>query len=242
MKPATATKLLLIAAQSAKGAALFSSFLPCREEASCTRRGLFRSDHKDDTTAPTAPPTNSPTVPPTAAPTSAPTPIPDPLIIFVTSETFDGNLTGLAGADGHCQRLADAAGLGGTFQAWLSTSSASVNDRFITKSTGPYVLTNGTVVANNWEDLTGCDNTVDFWVDENQQNVEDNLLTGTWCDGAFITQDDTNECEDYTSAAGDMGALGIVKPGVVQNTFRRNAKFWCRMQLHLLCFQQTTMN
>jgi len=35
------------------------------------------------------------------------------LRVFVTSETYDGNLGGIAGADSKCQALADAAGLDG---------------------------------------------------------------------------------------------------------------------------------
>src|SRR5690242_15690863 len=40
--------------------------------------------------------------------------------VFVTSKTYQGTLGGLAGADMECQKLADAANLGGTWMAWLS--------------------------------------------------------------------------------------------------------------------------
>ena len=49
--------------------------------------------------------------------------------------------------------LADNAGLPGTYMAWLSDNTGSPSTRF-TQSTTPYVLVDGTVIANNWADLT----------------------------------------------------------------------------------------
>jgi hypothetical protein len=43
--------------------------------------------------------------------------------MFITSGTDDGNLGGLTGADATCQAEATAAGLHGTFVAWLSSST-----------------------------------------------------------------------------------------------------------------------
>jgi cysteine-rich repeat protein len=42
--------------------------------------------------------------------------------VFVSSQMYDGNLGGLAGADAKCQALADAANLTGTYMAWISTN------------------------------------------------------------------------------------------------------------------------
>jgi hypothetical protein len=73
--------------------------------------------------------------------------------VFVSSQTFDGNLGDIGGADGKCQSLASAVGLQGTYRAWISDSNGSVLQRF-TMSTIPYHLVDGTLVANNWTDLT----------------------------------------------------------------------------------------
>ena len=73
-------------------------------------------------------------------------------IAFVTSETYTGNLGGLAGADAKCQALAQAAGLPGTYMAWVSDANNSPSTRF-TKSNTPYVRVDGVVIANNWNDL-----------------------------------------------------------------------------------------
>ena len=42
--------------------------------------------------------------------------------VFVTSETYTGNLGGVAGADDKCQALADQAGLPGVYMAWIADS------------------------------------------------------------------------------------------------------------------------
>jgi hypothetical protein len=65
---------------------------------------------------------------------------------------YTGNLGGLSGADAKCQALANAAGLSGTYRAWLSDNTGSPSTRF-TKHSGPYVLVNNTVIANGWNDL-----------------------------------------------------------------------------------------
>lgn len=72
--------------------------------------------------------------------------------VFVTSMRFGGNLGGLAGADGKCQDLATIADLSGTYKAWLSDTTGSPSTRF-TRATGPYILVDGTVVANSYDDL-----------------------------------------------------------------------------------------
>ena len=75
--------------------------------------------------------------------------------VFVTSETFNGNMQGLNGAHQRCQLAADKAGLGGTWLAWGSayvsgfvTPSSTFN-----KSTVPYRRIDGALVALNWNDL-----------------------------------------------------------------------------------------
>jgi len=48
-----------------------------------------------------------------------------PKKVFVSSQTYVGNLGGVAGADSLCQGLATAAGLTGTFKAFLSDSGVN---------------------------------------------------------------------------------------------------------------------
>ncbi len=80
-----------------------------------------------------------------------------PHLVFVTSETYGGNLGGLPGADFKCNELASAAGLPGIYKAWIGAQTASphevVANRFF-RSSGPYLLVDGTIVATDWDDLT----------------------------------------------------------------------------------------
>lgn len=72
---------------------------------------------------------------------------------FVTSEgKGDGaNLGGIAGADAHCQALAEAAGsTGKTWHAYLSTSSEDARDRI---GAGPWYNANGQLVARSVDHL-----------------------------------------------------------------------------------------
>src|SRR5919109_2327320 len=83
---------------------------------------------------------------------------------FLTSNGIGngGNLGGLAGADNHCQTLAQAAGAGGkTWHAYLSTQAAdgqpavNARDRI---GKGPWKNTKGVVIAKDVADLHGDNN------------------------------------------------------------------------------------
>jgi hypothetical protein len=67
----------------------------------------------------------------------------------VSSALYTGAIGGLTGADSKCQALATAAGLCGTYKAWLSDNTGNAADR-LTHATGAYVLTTGEVVASDW--------------------------------------------------------------------------------------------
>ena len=76
--------------------------------------------------------------------------------IFVTGASFKSNLGGLAGADDKCQAEADGPESivpSGTYMAWLSDGTDSPDTRF-TKSAHPYMLLDGTKIAENYTDLT----------------------------------------------------------------------------------------
>ena len=76
-----------------------------------------------------------------------------PKRVFVTSTLQTGALGGAAGADQICQNHADAAGLPGTYFAWIADSAAtSPNVRF-SRAPVPYIRTDGQPIANDWNDL-----------------------------------------------------------------------------------------
>jgi hypothetical protein len=79
-----------------------------------------------------------------------------PCLVFVTSESFNGNLEGVGGlgaANGICQRLADDADLPGTYKAWLSTQLTNPGNLFM-RAPGPYRRVDGVKVADSYHDLT----------------------------------------------------------------------------------------
>ena len=83
------------------------------------------------------------------------------MTFFVTSAGSGkgADLSGLAGADKHCQMLAQAAGAGGkTWHAYLSTQgpgAVNARDRI---GSGPWQNAKGTVVAKSLAELHGTNN------------------------------------------------------------------------------------
>jgi hypothetical protein len=63
---------------------------------------------------------------------------------------------GVAGGDAMCEERAKAAGLPGVYMAWLSDQDTSPAARF-TRSSLPYVRPDGVRVADDWDDLTTCE-------------------------------------------------------------------------------------
>ena len=134
---------------------------------------------------------------------------------FITSvgSGKGADLGGLAGADRHCQSLAQAVGAGHrTWRAYLSTSavggSPAVNarDRI---GRGPWQNANGTVIARDVNDLHGNNNlTKQTAVNEkggvvngrgDKPNMHD-ILTGSTAEGTLM---EGQTCADWTSASSD---------------------------------------
>ena len=142
---------------------------------------------------------------------------------FLTSQG-PGNgadLGGLAGADAHCARLAEAAGiLGKTWRAYLSATAsgdqAAVNarDRI---GAGPWSNVRGDVVARDVTDLHSDANnlTKQTVLDENGEVVNGrgddpnrhDILTGTAADGTVAVSDGDTTCGNWTSSSADGSAM-----------------------------------
>ena len=153
-------------------------------------------------------PIPTPTLVPTITPTPTPTPTPSYKRVFVSSNTYDGNLGGLDGADTKCQALADSASLGGTWKAWLSSGSISASSR-LSHSAIPYKLVNGvTVIANNWSDLTdgGLAKTINK--DQNNITITNRAVwTNTSVSGNINSS--SNHCSNWRSSlSGFYGGMG----------------------------------
>ncbi|MBA5776514.1 hypothetical protein H2509_05180 [Stappia sp. F7233] len=131
---------------------------------------------------------------------------------FITSQgPGDGaNLGGLAGADTHCQSLAEAAGVTGkTWRAYLSTSSENARDRI---GSGPWANAKGIVIAASVEELhsdangitkeTGLSETGEVINGRGDNPNRHDILTGSNADGTA----NENTCGDWT-LNGDGSAM-----------------------------------
>ena len=134
---------------------------------------------------------------------------------FITSVGIgDGaNLGGLAGADAHCQVLADAVGSGQrTWRAYLSTQGAGAVNARDRIGSGPWANVEGLVMATSVENLH-YDNSTLNWehtLDENGNQFASRIdgdpdftvhdvLTGTQIDGTAYPPGDDQTCNNWTS-------------------------------------------
>ena len=139
----------------------------------------------------------------------------DPVTFFLTSVgAGDGaNLQQLAGADAHCQMLAEAVGAGDrTWQAYLSTitddgkAAVHARDRI---GTGPWYNAKGVMIAESVEKLHSDQNnlTKETQLDEKGElvngrgdspNMHD-ILTGSNLDGtAYTGEEGYSNCNNWT--------------------------------------------
>ncbi|MEM7025497.1 MAG: hypothetical protein AAF637_23370 [Pseudomonadota bacterium] len=128
--------------------------------------------------------------------------------VFVTSTLSDGGFAmdeadgPLAFADAACNAVAEAAGLGGTYKAWLSDAAESPETRFI-KASVPYLLVDGTQIADDWTDLTDGDLDAPINLNENGASASARTWTGTRVNGTAAAQ----RCGEWTST-GSQGVFG----------------------------------
>jgi hypothetical protein len=148
---------------------------------------------------------------------------PPELGFFVTSVGIgDGaNLGGLAGADAHCQSLAEAAGAGHrTWRAYLSTqgnNAVNARDRI---GSGPWANARGITIATSVENLHYDNSNINFEhaLDENGNPIasridgdpdfsEHDILTGSRLDGTAYPPGEDRTCSNWTS--NDQGSAMV---------------------------------
>jgi Stigma-specific protein, Stig1 len=134
-------------------------------------------------------------------------------LVFVSSALHDGNFGGLAGADAYCQGLAQAAGLPGSYMAWLSDPTGSPSTRF-TPSAYPYMLVDGTKIADDFADL--LDGTLDNPINKTELNTappagfigvcgnQTHAWSNTNADGTMSSAN--HHCGQWTGVTGNYGS------------------------------------
>jgi hypothetical protein len=137
------------------------------------------------------------------------------LTFFVTS-TGPGegaNLGGLAGADAHCQTLAEAAGAGAkTWRAYLSSSEEDARDRI---GNGPWHNANGDLIARDVAGLHSDENGINKQTaltesgeminGRGDQPNRHDILTGSNPDGTLA---EGKTCGDWTSSDDGSAIVG----------------------------------
>jgi hypothetical protein len=144
---------------------------------------------------------------------------------FVTSAGIGNgaNLGGLAGADNHCQTLAQAAGAGAkTWRAYLSTQAAegqpavNARDRI---GKGPWQNSKGVVIAKDVAELHGANNlTKQTALSEKGEVINGrgdkpnrhDALTGSQPDGTAFAAGDDRTCQNWTSSAQGVAMVGHI--------------------------------
>jgi hypothetical protein len=165
---------------------------------------------------------------------SDPPVVPKTKTVFRTSTVFSMNLGGVAAADNICAAHATSAGLSGTFKAWLSDSTSSPLSSF-TQSTDPYVLVDGTVVANDWADLTDGTIATGIALDENGVSLKTNVATGTKNNGNPTGVD----CQDWTTTAKrELFTNGTSTYTGAPNPWSDARQSSCLQKAALYCFEQ----
>jgi len=165
--------------------------------------------------------------------------------VFVTHESFDGNLGGVAGADAKCQLAADGASLPGTYMAWIATShSDEPAARFSPPTAGPIVLPDRTIVARDWDHLTlatAVSLVRPIGVTELGSSAGDSTYVWTNVDAtgtAVITDDVDGTCNGFASSADSQSAVFGSLEVTNQNWSDSGFTAPCNFPLHLYCFQQ----
>jgi len=152
--------------------------------------------------------------------------------VFVSSTLSTADLGGPTGADTKCQNLADAMRLGGNWRAWLSDQLTSPALRFV-KANVPYRLLDGTLVANDWDDLT--DGVLAHGIDHDEKGILANdaeVWTGTTATGAASG----NHCSGFTSDVSQPATVGITT--LPADWTSRYTQFCNRTNVRVYCFEQ----
>ena len=171
--------------------------------------------------------------------------------VFVTDTTYFGDIGGLAGADAECQARAERASLTGKWTAWLSTTDVDppgpggiiegvdARDRI---PDGQYQLVDGTIIANDKDDLTDGSLNAPINLDQFGNSPSAGVVwTGTNLRGTFsgtncsnwTTAGGSQRCAEGDDDCGDRGNSSITTP---QWTKIPGAPTTCNSFFHLYCF------
>lgn len=159
-------------------------------------------------------------------------------LVFVTKQTFNGWIGGLATADAACTSAAQMAGLASEhpFKAWLATSTDSdPYSRMDRTFEGYYVLTTGDVIAVSWSGL--ADGLLLHALDRDESGAQvsgQQVWTNTAATGKVASAQ--TDCTDWTSASVNLtGYTG--NTDAVNDDWTAQQTLNCDKTAHIYCFE-----
>lgn len=156
-----------------------------------------------------------------------------PKKVFVTSTTYTGDFALIAHPDEICQDHAEDANLFGTYRAWIAFDEDTHPYSTFARSTIPYVLPDGTPVANNWDGLAYADLLHPIDQDENGNAAPPYAWTAVHRDGVFVGSG--SECNGWTSTE-NFGHIGETSLTALE--WSNVGPTACSGSYALYCFQQ----
>lgn len=142
--------------------------------------------------------------------------------VFVTATSYSGAVGGLDAADRYCTSSAQAAGLSGTYRAWLSAGTTRASDRV--DGDGPWLTTRGELAFASRDALGGPPALP--LRDENGEPVATDAAVWSGTDAAG--EPSGLDCEEWRNATSDAsGTVGLAGEAVT-----------CDARASLLCFEE----
>lgn len=146
---------------------------------------------------------------------------PPPMTFFVTSNGpgNGGDLGGVAGADAHCQMLAESVGAGDrTWRAYLSTQGSDAINARDRIGDGPWHNARGGLIGNNVEDIHGMNHRLNAQsvLDERGRQIpwggfvpnRHDVLTGSRGNGTAFPAGEDMTCNNWTSSSTGKARIG----------------------------------
>ncbi len=158
--------------------------------------------------------------------------------VFISSALYMGTLGGLAGADTKCQTLANTAGLGGTWKAWLSDTTTNAADRLTHGVLGYYLIDNVTKIANDWNGLVSGSLLSGISMSETGQLIPPGtkVWTNTEGNGIKIATSPENTCSNWTTD--QYRAIYGLNERFGGSGWTNTNYTKCNNALRLYCFEQ----
>ncbi len=164
-------------------------------------------------------------------------------LVFITHDAWQGQgVGGVTGADAKCNQEALTYNLHGNYMAWIadSTTASAPTTRF-EQSYSPYVLVNGTKIADNWADLT--DNSLDAAISRRPDNttVPDGIYYA-WSNvastGDRLSSTNAMHCSNWAALPASPAGHRGVNTSSDGNWTNNYSGGLCNNNARLYCFEQ----